>query len=114
MESAKYNIINLDRIFGPHRWTEWRRGKPKKDKTGEGRHDPRSLQPRSHAMKPGDRVIWLRSPERSFLTGWRVQAIPGEIVRVCRHRIRIRVRLAGSERIVIVDPENVMNSDETG
>jgi hypothetical protein len=63
-------------------------------------------------MKPGDRVIWLRSPGRSFLTGWRVQAIPAEIVRVCRCRIRIKVRLAGSERIVLVDPENVLSEDE--
>lgn len=47
-----------------------------------------------------------------MLTGWRVQAIPGEIVRVCRHRIRIRVRLAGSERIVIVDPENMLSEEE--
>jgi hypothetical protein len=65
-------------------------------------------------MKPGDRVIWLRSPGRSFLTGWKVQAIPGEIIRVCRHRIRIRVRLGGSERLVILDPENVMREEETG
>jgi len=64
------------------------------------------------AMKPGDRVIWLRSPGRSFLTGWRVQAIPGEIVRICRRRLRIRVNLRGRERIVNVDPENVLTSDE--
>ena len=65
-------------------------------------------------MKPGDRVIWLRSPGRSFLTGWRVQAIPGEIVRVCRRRLRIRVNLRGRERVVNVGPENVMTSDEAG
>ncbi|MBP1602214.1 MAG: hypothetical protein H6Q06_2365, partial [Acidobacteria bacterium] len=53
-------------------------------------------------MKPGDRVIWLRSPGRSFLTGWRVQSVPGVIVHVCRHRIRIKVRLAGSEKLVTV------------
>jgi hypothetical protein len=41
-----------------------------------------------------------------------VQAIPAEIVRVCRCRIRIKVRLAGSERIVLVDPENVLSEDE--
>jgi len=63
-------------------------------------------------MKPGDRVIWLRSPGRSFLTGWRVQAIPGVIVRVFAHRIRIRVRLAGRERLVTVNPENVLCEDE--
>ena len=65
-------------------------------------------------MKPGDRVIWLRSPGRSFLTGWRVQAIPAEIVRVCRRRLRIRVNVRGRERIVNVDPENVMTSDDSG
>ncbi len=63
-------------------------------------------------MKPGDRVIWLRSHGRSFLTGWRVQAIPGEVVRICRHRIRIRVRLGGDERLVLVDPENVLSEKE--
>ena len=63
-------------------------------------------------MKPGDRVIWLRSPGRSFLTGWRVQSVPGVIVRVCRLRLRIRVNLRGRERIVNVDPENVLTSDE--
>ncbi len=63
-------------------------------------------------MKPGDRVIWLRSPGRSFLTGWRVQSVPGVIVRVCRLRIRIRVRLAENERIVTVSPENVLSQDE--
>jgi hypothetical protein len=65
-----------------------------------------------NAMKPGDRVIWLRSPGRSFLTGWRVQSVPGVIVRVCRLRLRIRVNLRGRERIVNVDPENVLTSDE--
>jgi hypothetical protein len=63
-------------------------------------------------VKPGDRVIWLRSPGRSFLTGWRVQAIPGEIVRVCRRRIRIRVRLGADEKLVLVDPENVLSENE--
>jgi hypothetical protein len=58
-------------------------------------------------LKPGDRIIWLRSPGRSILSGWRVQQIPGVIIRVCRHRIRIKVRLAGCEKLVIVDPENV-------
>ncbi len=63
-------------------------------------------------MKLGDRVIWLRSPGRSFLTGWRVKSVPGVIVRVCRRRLRIRVNLRGRERIVNVDPENVMTTDE--
>ncbi len=63
-------------------------------------------------MKPGDRVIWLRSPGRSFLTGWRVQAIPGEVVRVCRHRIRVRIQLNGRVKDVSVDPENVICEDQ--
>jgi len=58
-----------------------------------------------NGMKPGDRVIWLHSPERSFLTGWRVRSVPGVIV---------RVNLGGRERIVNIDPENVMTSDEAG
>lgn len=64
-------------------------------------------------MKPGDRVIWLRSPGWSFLSGWRVQAIPGEIVRVCRHRIRIKVRLGGREELAIVSPEDVLHKEES-
>ena len=63
-------------------------------------------------MKPGERVIWLHSPKRSFLSGWRVQRIPGEIVRICRRRIRIRVWLRGKEKLVSVDPENVLYDDE--
>jgi hypothetical protein len=63
-------------------------------------------------MKPGERVIWLHSPKRSFLTGWQLQRIPGEIVRICRRRIRIRVWLRGMERIVNVDPENVLCETE--
>jgi hypothetical protein len=63
-------------------------------------------------MKPGDRVIWLRSPGRSFLTGWRVEAVPGVVIRVCRQRIRIKVDVAGCETIVNVDPENVMYEEE--
>lgn len=63
-------------------------------------------------MKPGDPVIWLRSPGRSFLTGWRLQQVPGVIVRVCRSRIMIRVQLAGAEKVVIVDPENLLSNEE--
>jgi hypothetical protein len=63
-------------------------------------------------MKPGDRVIWLHSPRHSFLTGWRLERIPGEIVRISRRRIRIRVWLRGEERFVSVDPENVLYDAE--
>jgi hypothetical protein len=64
-------------------------------------------------VKPGDRVIWLRSPGRSFLTGWRLQRTPRVIERVYRDRIRIRVPLDGRERLVNVRRDNVL-SDEDG
>ena len=63
-------------------------------------------------MKPGERVIWLHSPGRSFLSGWRLERIPGEIVRVCGRRIRIKVWVGGQERLVSVDPENVLYDPE--
>jgi hypothetical protein len=65
-------------------------------------------------IKRGDHIIWLRSPGRSFLTGWRLQLVPGVIVRVCRRRLRILVNLGGRERTVNVDPENVKHNEETG
>ena len=64
-------------------------------------------------MKPGNRVIRLRSPGRSFVTGWRVKRIPGVIERVCRARIRIRVMLGGREKVVGVTPENVMSEADS-
>ena len=64
-------------------------------------------------LKPGDRIIWLRSPGRSFLTGWRVERLPGVIDRVCDARIRIRVLLEGREKVVNVMPENVMSEADT-
>ena len=63
-------------------------------------------------MKPGDHVIWLYSPGRSFLSGWRLQEVPGVVVRVCMRRIRISVRLGGREKVVNVDPENVILGEE--
>ena len=63
-------------------------------------------------MKPGDRVVWLRSPGRSFLTGWRVQRIPGVIVRVCRRRIRLKVRLLGTDKLVNVSPDNAICEED--
>jgi hypothetical protein len=59
-------------------------------------------------MKPGERVIWVYSPRHSIWSGWRLQRIPGEIVRICRRRIRIRVWLRGKERLVNVDPDNLL------
>jgi len=61
--------------------------------------------------RPGDRVIWLRSPGRSFLTGWGVQQVPAMVVQVCRRRIRIKVLLGGREKVVTADPENVLLPD---
>jgi hypothetical protein len=63
-------------------------------------------------MKPGDHVTWLYSRKRSFVVGCGVEHIPGVIVRVCKHRIRLRVSLLGQEKIVHVDPENVMAIEE--
>ncbi len=61
----------------------------------------------SHVMQPGDCVIWLRSPGRSILSGWKVEEVPGVVVRICRHRIRIRVLMSGMEKIVSGDPDNL-------
>ena len=65
-----------------------------------------------HDLLPGDRVIWLRSPGRSFLTGWRLRQIPAIVFRVCPRRIRIRVFVDNREKTVIVDPDNWMTGAE--
>jgi hypothetical protein len=59
-------------------------------------------------MKLGERVIWIHSPKHSIFSGWRLQRIPAVIVRICRRRIRIRVWLRGKERLVYVDPDNIV------
>ena len=64
---------------------------------------------RNCRIKPGDRVIWLYSPGRSFLSGWRVQRLPGVIVRVCGRRIRFGTWLDGREKLVNVKAENVIS-----
>jgi hypothetical protein len=63
-------------------------------------------------VKPGDRVIWLCSPGRSILTRWKVRRIPGVILRICRQRIKVKVRLDGRLRIINVDPDNVLCDEE--
>ena len=63
-------------------------------------------------MQPGDRVIWLRSPGRSFLTGWKVAYVPATVVRVCPRRIKIRVFLDAREKTVNVDPDNLIDPRE--
>jgi hypothetical protein len=66
-------------------------------------------------IQPGDRVIWLRSPGRTFLTGCRLKQIPAIVVQVCPRRVRIRVRIDSQEKTVIVDPDNlIISSDEVG
>jgi hypothetical protein len=64
------------------------------------------------SMKPGERVIWLHSPRHSIVTGWRIERIPGVIVGFTRRRIRIRAWHRGKERIVRVNPDNVLWEDE--
>jgi hypothetical protein len=63
-------------------------------------------------MKPGDRVIWLYSRKRSFVVGCGVRRIPGEVMKVCRRRIRLKVLLHGKDRLVNVSPDNVICEDE--
>jgi hypothetical protein len=63
-------------------------------------------------IQPGDRVIWLRSPGRSFLTGWKVVHVPATVVRVCPRRIRTRVFLDAQEKTVNVDPDNLIHPRE--
>jgi hypothetical protein len=65
-------------------------------------------------VKPSNRVIWVRSPERSILDGWKVQRVPGVVVRIYRHRVEIRIRSGERERLAIVDPENLISNDRTG
>jgi len=61
-----------------------------------------------HDMKQGDRVIWLYSRKRSILVGRGVRRVPAVIIRVCKRRARLRVLLSGSERLVNVNPDNVI------
>lgn len=63
-------------------------------------------------MKPGDRVIWLYSKKRSFVVGCRVQRVPGVIIRVCKRRIRLKVFLLGTEKLVNVSPDNVICKED--
>jgi hypothetical protein len=77
-----------------------------------GGHNQHRLRSQGAAMKPGDQVIWLYSKKRSFLTGWRLQRVPGVSERVCRARIRIRVRLGDKENVLNVVPENVISETD--
>ena len=63
-------------------------------------------------MKPGDPVVWVYSPRHSILDSWRVEKIPGEIIRIGKRRIQLRVWHRGEERCVNVDPDNVFYEAE--
>ena len=65
-------------------------------------------------FKPGDRVIWVRSPGRSILEARKVERVPGIVVGVCQHRVKICVRLGETERVATVAPENLIGDDGTG
>jgi hypothetical protein len=70
---------------------------------------PASIDIHVPRIKPGDRVTWLYSKKRSFVLGYGVQRVPAEVVRVCKHRIRIKINQQGSEKLVNVHPENVIS-----
>jgi len=63
-------------------------------------------------MKPGDRVIWLYSKKRSFVVGCGVQRVPGVVVRLCKRRIRLKVKLLDAEKLINVNPDNVIWEEE--
>ena len=51
----------------------------------------------------------MKSVEMKFSrsTGWRVEEVLGVVVRVCRHKIRIKVWMDGKGKFVSVDPDNL-------
>jgi hypothetical protein len=63
-------------------------------------------------LKSGDRVIWLYSKKRSFVVGCGVRRVPGVIIRVCKRRIRLKVFLLGTEKLVNVSPDNVICKED--
>jgi hypothetical protein len=65
-------------------------------------------------FKPSDRLIWVRSPGRSILEAWKLERVPGTVVRVCPRRVGIRVRLNGIDKLAIVDPANLIRDDGDG
>ena len=66
----------------------------------------------STGMKPGNRVIWLNSKKRSFVIGCGVRRIPGEVIRVCKRRIRLKVKTVDAEKLVNVSANNVICEEE--
>jgi len=64
-------------------------------------------------MKPGDHVIWLYSRKRSFVVGYGGRRIPGEVIRICKRRVRIKILDPGKKRVVNVSPDNVICEEES-
>ncbi len=69
--------------------------------------------PAAAQVKPGDHAIWLYFKKRSFVVGYGVRRIPGEVVRVCKRRIRLKVRLPDRENLVNVSPDNAIGEEES-
>ncbi len=57
-------------------------------------------------------MTWLYSKKRSFVLGYGAQRLPAEVVRVCKHRIRLKVNQRGSEMVVNVHPDNVIREND--
>ncbi len=73
---------------------------------------PASIDIHFSRLRPGDRVTWLYSKKRSLLLGYGVQRVPAEVIRVCKHRIRLKVNLQGSEKLVNVHPDSIICEKE--
>ena len=67
-----------------------------------------------HEIQPGDHVVWFRSKGRSILGGWKIEEVPGIVERICKHRVRIKVQMDGKDRIVNVDPDNLIKGANQG
>ncbi len=63
-------------------------------------------------LRPGDRVTWLYSKKRSFMLGYTVQRVPAEVVRICKHRVRLKVIEQGFEKLVNVHPDSIICEKE--
>jgi hypothetical protein len=46
------------------------------------------------------------------VVGCGVQRVPGVIIRVCKRRIRLKVFLLGTEKLVNVSPDNVICKED--
>jgi hypothetical protein len=85
---------------------------PNRNRATVVQNDPLPREMMRYNMQPGDHLIRLRSPGRSFLTGCRVTQIPAIVVRVCPPRIKIKVLLDAREKTANVDPDNLICCQE--